>query len=66
MVVSGIDIGAIEIDKSSEGYRQLMAVTKDVAVTRIEAETQDYVERLRIQREEGQYSMHKQTQTANI
>lgn len=66
VVVSGIDIGAIEIDKSSEGYRQLMAVTKDVAVTRIEAETQDYVERLRIQREEGQYSMHKQTQTANI
>ena len=54
------------IDKSSEGYRQLMAVTKDVAATRIEAETQDYVERLRIQREEGQYSMHKQTQTANI
>lgn len=66
VVVSGIDIGAIEIDKSSEGYRQLMAVTKDVAATRIEAETQDYVERLRIQREEGQYSMHKQTQTANI
>ena len=27
---------------------------------------QDYVERLRIQREEGQYAMHKQTQTANI
>ena len=66
VVVSGIDIGVIEIDKSSEGYRQLMAVTKDVAATRIEAETQDYVERLRIQREEGQYSMHKQTQTANI
>lgn len=66
VVVSGIDIGAIEIDKFSEGYRQLMAVTKDVAATRIEAETQDYMERLRIQREEDQYSMHKQTQTANI
>lgn len=64
--VSGLDIGAIELDKSSEGYRQLMAVTKDIAATRIEAETQDYVERLRIQREEGQYAMHKQTQTANI
>ena len=46
--VSGIDIGAIEIDKSSEGYRQLMAVTKDIAATRIQAETTDYVERLRI------------------
>ncbi len=64
--VSGLDIGAIELDKSSEGYRQLMVVTKDIAATRIEAETQDYVERLRIQREEGQYAMHKQTQTANI
>lgn len=66
VTVSGVDIGAIEIDKTSEGYRQLMAVTKDIAATRIEAETQDYVERLRIQREEGQYAMHKQTQTANI
>lgn len=66
VLVSGVDIGAIEIDKTSEGYRQLMAVTKDIAATRIETETQDYVERLRIQREEGQYAMHKQTQTANI
>lgn len=66
VLVSGVDIGAIEIDKRSEGYRQLMAVTKDITATRIEAETQDYVERLRIQREEGQYAMHKQTQTANI
>src|SRR5699024_3509594 len=54
------------IDKTSEGYRQLMAVTRDIATTRVESETQDYVERLRIQREEGQYAMHKQTQTANI
>lgn len=66
ILVSGVDIGAIEIDKNSEGYRQLMAVTKNVAATKIEAETQDYVERLRIQREEGQYAVHKQTQTANI
>ena len=66
VLVSGLDIGAIEIDKTSEGYRQLMAVTKDISAMRVEAETQDYVERLRIQREEGQYAMHKQTQTANI
>lgn len=66
VLVSGVDIGAIEIDKTSEGYRQLMAVTKDITVTRVEAETQDYVERLRIQREESQYALHKQTQTANI
>ena len=66
VLVSGVDIAAIEIDKTSEGYRQLMAVTRDIAATRVEAETQDYVERLRIQREEGQYAIHKQTQTANI
>lgn len=66
VVVSGVDIGAIEIDKSSEGYRQLMAVTKDVTTARIKAETQDYMECLRIQREEGQYAQHKQTQTANL
>ena len=66
VVVSGVDIGAIEIDKASEGYRQLMAVTKEVTATRVEAETQDYVEHLRIQREEGQYAQHKQTQSANL
>lgn len=79
--VSGIDIGVIEIDKSSEGYRQLMAVTKDVATATIKAETEakvkdiavrqrieaeHYEESLRIQREEGQYAQHKQTQSANI
>lgn len=66
VTVSGVDIGAIEIDKTSEGYRQLMAVTRDVAGAKVQAETTDYVERLRIQREEGQYAMHKQTQSANI
>lgn len=64
--VTGVDIGAIEIDKSSEGYRQLMSVTKDVAAAKVQAETVDYVERLRIQREEGQYAQHKATQSANI
>lgn len=81
VVVSGIDIGAIEIDKSSEGYRQLMSVTQELASAtakseaeakirdihakqRIEAE--HYEGTLRIQREEGQYAQHKQTQTANL
>lgn len=64
--VSGVDIGAIELDKTSEGYRQLMAVTKDIATIRTQAEMEDYVERLRIQREEGQYAQHKATQTVNI
>ena len=66
VLVSGIDISAIEVDKTSDGYRQLMSVTKDIAATKIQAETADYVERLRIQREESQYAQHKATQTANI
>lgn len=66
VLVSGVDISAIEIDKASDGYRQLMAVTKDIATARTQAETADYVERLRIQREEGQYAQHKQTQSANL
>jgi hypothetical protein len=64
--VSGVDISAIELDKSGEGYRHLMSVTKDITETKVKAETEDYVERLRIQREEGQYAMHKQTQSANM
>lgn len=81
VVVSGVDIGVIEIDKSSEGYRQLMSVTRDIAgaTTRAEAEAKirdieqkqrieatDYEERLRIAREEGAYAQHMHTQTANI
>ena len=66
VTVSSLDIAAIEIDKSSQGYRQLMLVTKDVTTAKIQAETTDYVERIRIQREEGQYAQHKQTQAANL
>ena len=79
--VSGVDIGTIEIDKSSEGYQQLMSVTKDVTAATVKAETaakvkdiadrqrievEHYGESLRIQREEAQYAQHKQTQTNNL
>ena len=81
VVVSGIDIGAIEIDKSSVGYRQLMSVTKDLAGATAKAEAEakikdiadkqrieaeNYEETLRIQREEGQYAQHMHTRTANF
>lgn len=81
VVVSGIDIGAIEIDKSSEGYRQLMSVTQELASATAKAEAEakirdihakqrieaeHYEGTLRIQREEGQYAQHKQTQTASL
>jgi membrane protease subunit (stomatin/prohibitin family) len=70
VVASGIDIGTIEIDKSSSGYHELMMITKDVTTATIQGQTaaniENYAETLRIQREEGQYAMHKQTQSANI
>ena len=64
--VSGVDVGAIEIDKESDGYRELMSVTKNVTRAHVEAETQDYADRLRIAREEAQYAQRKQTQSANL
>lgn len=79
--VSGVDISAIELDKSSDGYRQLMSVTKDIAGATVKAEAEarikniadkqriemeNYEETLRIQCEEGQYAQHKATQSANI
>ena len=81
VTVSGIDVGTIELDKSSDGYHQLMSVTKDIAGATAKAEAEakirdihakqrieaeHYEGTLRIQREEGQYAQHKQTQTANL
>ncbi|MBQ8393475.1 MAG: SPFH domain-containing protein [Clostridia bacterium] len=70
VIASGIDIGTIEIDKSSSEYRQLVAITKDVTTATIQGQTaaniENYAEALRIQREEGQYALHKQTQTSNL
>lgn len=66
ILVSGVDISSIEIDKASGAYQQLMDITKNVNIDRVQAETTDYIERLRIQREEGQYAQHKQTQSMNM
>lgn len=81
VVVSGIDIGAIEIDKFSEGYRQLMSITKDVTTATVKAEAEakvkdiadkqrieaeNYEEMLRVQREEAQYAQRMQTRSANF
>ena len=79
--VSGVDIGAIEIDKGSEGYTRLMAVTRNVTSATVQAQTaanikdihdkqridaRNYEETLRIQREEAQYAQRMQTRTANF
>lgn len=79
--VSGFDISAIEPDKASDGYRQLMAVTRDVEARTVEAKTEASVkdihdqqrinaenleESLRIQREETQRAQRMTTETTNI
>ncbi len=81
VVVSGLDISAIEIDKSGDSYAQLKAVTQDVTSAmigaRIEAEVrniadmqrvnmENYQETLRIQREEAQYAQHLQTESSHM
>ena len=81
VTVSGVDISAIEIDKSSEGYRQLMSATRELsgATTQAEAEAkirditekqrieaENYAETLRIQREESQYAQRMHTRTSNF
>ncbi|SEH50692.1 protein of unknown function [Ruminococcus flavefaciens] len=81
VTISSIDIGAIEIDKTSDGYTNLMAVTRDVTYMTVQAQTaaniknihdmqrikaENYAEVLRIQREEAQYAQHKQTQMSNF
>ena len=81
VTVTGVDISAIEIDKSSDGYQQLRSVTQDVSTATVQAQTvanvknirdmqqinaENVQETLRIQREEGQYAQHKATQTDNL
>ena len=75
--VTRFDISAIDVDKESEGYLQLKSVTQDITtatlkakaeagIKNVYAEQKDYEEKLRIQREEGQYAQHLQTETQNI
>lgn len=79
--LSSLDIAAFDVDEESDGYARLMAVTRDVTEATIQAQTEANIknihdtqriqmenlqERLRIEREEGQYRVHKQTQTANF
>jgi len=81
VTASGIDISVIEIDKTSAGYRQLMAITKDVTAATVQAQTaanikdihdkqrieaEHYQESLRVQREEGQYAQHMHTRQTNL
>lgn len=75
------DISAVELDKTSAGYQELKRVTQDVTTATVQAQTaanvkniammqeinaENLKESLRIQREEGQYAQHLQTQSANM
>lgn len=79
--ITAVDIHAIEVDKTSEGYQQLKAVTLDLAAATAKAQTEVNIknlqdtqrinaenmeETLRIQREEAQYAQRKQTQSSNF
>lgn len=70
VIASAIDIGIIEIDKSSSGYRELVEITTDITSAYVKAQTEanieNYAENLRIQREEEQYAKHMQTKSANL
>lgn len=79
--ITAVDISAVELDKASDGYMQLKAVTQDVAAAAVRAQSEADVQNihdiqrikaenmeeiLRIQREEDQYARRKQTQSSNF
>ena len=79
--ITAVDINTIEVDKTSEGYQQLKAVTKDLAAATTKAQievniknmqdmqrinAENMEETMRIQREEAQYAQRKQTQSSNF
>ena len=68
--VTALDVNTIDIDKSSEGFKQLSAVTKDLTTERLQTQQRIDLENLeettRIQREEAQYAQHKKTQMENF
>ncbi|WP_286165919.1 SPFH domain-containing protein [Olsenella uli] len=81
VAVSGVDISVIELDKTSDGYRQLMSVTRDVEQATVRAQTEINIknlhdqqrinavnleETLRVQREEAQRAQRMAAETANI
>ena len=70
VTVSGVDISAIEIDKASEGYRQLKAVTQDMATVRTQAQTEVDIQRMkdaqRIEAEETQFAQRLKTESEHL
>lgn len=70
ITVSSVDIDAIDIDKTSDGYNQLKAVTQDVTTQTIQRQTNanltNMEETLRIQREGMVQAQRLQNESANL
>lgn len=70
ITVGSVDIDAIDIDKTSDGYNQLKAVTQDVTSQTIQRQTNanltNMEENLRIQRESMAQAQRLQNETANL
>lgn len=70
ITVSSVDIDAIDIDKTSDGYHQLKAVTQDVTTQTIQRQTNanltNMEETLRIQREGMVQAQRLQNESANL
>lgn len=81
ITVSGLDIASIEIDKSSDGFTKLMAVTQNLTTKLLETESSVKIKEMQdsqnlsiIERtrsaiadiEENRYARHKKTQTENL
>lgn len=66
VAITGVDLDAIEVDKGHKDYIELKRITKDITTGKAESELLDYQERLRIEREEAQYSKRMGTRQSNI
>ena len=79
--VSGVDISALEIDRTSEGFARLMAVTRDIEEQTVQAQAavniknlqdqqrinaENMQETLRIQREEAQRAQRLTSESMNF
>lgn len=81
VTVSSVDISAIDIDKTSDGYNQLKAVTQDLATDNLKAQTEVGIKEMRdsqklgileragrafVDIKEDAYARRKRTQTDNF
>ena len=77
IVVNGLDMPVLDIDKSSEGYLQLVSVTREITAAKVAARAEIDIKEMHdaqnlsvlereITLEENKYALHKQTQSSNL